>query len=104
MNCEGLTTLTIPHKVETVGLMAFSGCKNLESIYFSNQLKHLGEGSFFHCEKLNAIHIANPVPPELNPDAFAYFTTSACTLYVPKRCKTAYETNGWNQFKEIVEE
>lgn len=103
-NCEGLKTLTIPHKVETTGLMAFAGCKNLESIYFSNQLKHLEEGAFFHCEKLKAIHIANPVPPELNPDAFAYFNTSACTLYVPEGSKTAYETNGWNLFKEIVEE
>lgn len=103
-NCRSLTTLTIPKGVTMVDVMAFESCKNLETIYFSNKLNYLGEAVFFSCDKLTEVHISNPVPPELNADALAYFNISSCTLYVPKGNKVAYEIDGWNQFKAIVEE
>ena len=81
-NYSGLTSITIPNSVTTIGQKAFYNCTSLTSI-----------ASFIPADKLFA--------PE--SDAFYNITTS-CTLYVPAEAKETYAaTDGWNEFENIVE-
>ena len=81
-NYSGLTSITIPNSVTTIGQKAFYNCTSLTSI-----------ASFIPADKLFA--------PE--SDAFYNITTS-CTLYVPAEAKETYAaTDGWNEFTNIVE-
>jgi len=77
--CSGLVAVTIPESVSCIGLNAFSSCTNLI--------------------KVTAL-MREPVAI----DPYVFISITYATLYVPYECKTAYEaSDGWKDFKEIVE-
>jgi len=82
MDCTGLTSVIIPHRVTSIDGEAFFGCTGLTSITLE-------------CE----------TPPDVDPFAtFGYVSLSNCTLYVPVGSKTAYRAaEGWGEFHNIVE-
>ena len=43
MECENVTSITIPNSVTIIGGMAFEGCPNLTSIVIPNSVTSLGE-------------------------------------------------------------
>ena len=69
--CEGLTTITIPDSVTSIGSSAFSGCEGLTSITIPDSVTSIGEWAFDCCDGLTSITIPNSVT-SIGEWAFAY--------------------------------
>ena len=79
----GLTSVTIPNNVTSIGDFSFWGCNNLTNIT-----------SFIPAGRLFAIR----------EYTFSCVDLNNCTLYVPYKSKEKYTlTDGWKSFKNIVE-
>ena len=85
-NCTGLTSITIPNSVTSIGDWAFSECTGLTSVIsLIEEPFEINENTFYN-----------------RVEDHDEFTTA--TLYVPAGTKSKYEsTPAWNMFKNIVE-
>lgn len=78
--CSGLTSLTIPSSVTSIGDIAFKNCSGLTSIYvYPEKLPKLGEFIFNGCDAKN------------------------CTVYVPTGTYDDYWCSEFGYFEKIVE-
>ena len=59
--CSGLTAITIPNSVTSIGGAAFANCDSLTSIIIPNSVTSIGEYAFYECSKLTSITIPNSV-------------------------------------------
>ena len=55
--CSGLTSMTIPESVTSIGENAFMGCSGLTSITIPNSATSIGEAAFRDCSGLTSITI-----------------------------------------------
>lgn len=60
-NCTGLTSVTIPDRVTSIGSAAFSGCTGLTSVTIGSGVTSIGRGAFFGCTGLTSITIPDSV-------------------------------------------
>ena len=67
--CTGLTSITIPNSVTSIGSSAFSGCTGLTSITIPNSVTSIGSSAFKGCTSLSSITIPNSVT-YIGSDAF----------------------------------
>ena len=126
-NCSGLTFITIPNSVTSIGYYAFSGCSGLTSVTIGNSVTSIGSWAFEGCSGLTSITIPNSVtsigyyafsqcpsltelvslasiPPVCNAGVFENVDKSLCTLKVPKGSKDDYrQADGWKDFVNIEE-
>ncbi len=58
-NCVGLTSITIPDSVASIGSYAFCGCDGLTSITIPDSVTSIGYNAFYNCSSLNAVHITD---------------------------------------------
>ena len=101
----GCKNSTIPNSVQNIGEGAFYGLWGLKSISIPNSVKSIGDRAFQNCE-LKEIHSYIEEPFKISPTGFdAVFDSQDWSiLYVPTGTKTKYEaTDGWKEFKNIVE-
>ncbi|MDE5833955.1 MAG: leucine-rich repeat domain-containing protein [Ruminococcus sp.] len=49
---KGVTDVTIPENIHTIGKSAFNGCKNLTSITIPNSVTNIGNEAFYGCSGL----------------------------------------------------
>ena len=59
--CSGLTSVTIPNSVTSIGAGVFSGCSGLTSVTIGNSVTSIGESAFEGCSGLASITIPNSV-------------------------------------------
>jgi hypothetical protein len=129
--CSGLTSITIPNSVKSIGEYAFSGCTGLTSITIGNSVTSIGANAFYGCSALTSITIPNSVTSigknafdeiavstivSLIENPFAIYgsissyktftlnTFNNAKLYVPTGTINKYKaTEGWKDFVHIVE-
>ena len=59
--CSGLTNITIPNSVTSIGSGAFCNCSGLTSITIPNSVASIGERTFQNCSSMTSITIPNSV-------------------------------------------
>lgn len=59
--CTGLTNVTIPNSVTSIGEGAFNGCRGLTSVTIPNSVTSIGETAFSSCLSLTSVTLPNSV-------------------------------------------
>lgn len=84
--CSGLTSITIPYSVKTIGRDAFSGCSSLTSITIPNSVTSIGYYVFSHCTGLTSVTISESVTSIGGWDF--YGCTSLTSITIPNSVKS----------------
>ncbi len=122
MGCSGLTSVTIPNSVTSIGSSAFRGCNGLTSVTIPNSVKYIWGYAFEGCNGLVSITIGSGVRiidtfafaecknldtltclaenvPNTSRDAFDKSMIEYSTLVVPESALQAYKTTApWSGF------
>ena len=61
LGCKGLTSITIPNSVTSIGACAFEGCTNLISISIPRSVTKIYGSAFSRCSGLTSVTIPNSV-------------------------------------------
>lgn len=81
-NCTGLTSVTIPSQVTTIGKSAFCGCSSLTTpITIPSKVTSIGGYAFSGCSKVQDFTFENETPPTFGTNVFD--NTNNCPIYVP---------------------
>lgn len=67
-----MTSIAIPHGVQSIGISAFASCENLNSVTIPNSMVSIDESAFERCENLNSVVV--PYITEYAPSAFPEHT------------------------------
>ena len=85
-------------------LNTFEGCSGLTSVTIPNSMTSIGKQAFFGCTGLTSVTSLIEEPFGINDNVFSSSTYNDAILYVPTTSINAYETtDGWKNFKNIVE-
>ena len=88
MGCSGLTSITIPESVKSIGWGAFYGCSGLTSITIPESVTSIGDYAFSDCSGLTSIIIPDSVT------SIGYYSFKDCsrlTIY----CEAESKPYGW---------
>ena len=104
--------ITIPRTakglyVRGIGEYAFENCSGLTSIEIPNTVSSISHDAFKGCSGLTSVTSLNETPPTVGIYSSYIFDTNTfnnATLYVPKGCKSKYQSaTGWSHFQKIEE-
>ena len=105
-NVSGLTSVTLPNSVTTIGFASFSQCLNLTSVTLPNSITAIDKNAFSYCANLKEVTVewTTPFSISLSDSIFYNVSTSAATLRVPTGTKARYQAASvWKDFGTIVE-
>ena len=93
----GLTSITIPESVTSIGEGAFQST-GLTSVIIGKSVKTIGEDAFRNCRYMTEIDVLATTPPTLGTDAFSMVPTDI-PVYVPD--VDAYKKKSWGGFTNL---
>ena len=104
-NCSGLTNVTIGNSVTSIGDRAFSGCSSLTSITIPNSVTSIGDSAFLLCSNLDTIRVKADNPPTIYATTFDNNIGNYALLIVPCGRLSDYQHNHqWSLFRNIIED
>ena len=101
--CSGLTSLTIPSSVTSIGYYAFSGCSGLTSLTIPSSVTSIDDNAFSGCSGLTSIYVYPEKVPILGTGVFSGCDAKNCTVYVPTGTYDDYWLSEFGYFENIVE-
>ena len=104
-DCSGLTSITIPNSVTRIGEYALIYCSGLTSITIPNSVTSIGSCAFYGCSGLTSVVSLNNEPLRCDDlDLFYEVDKNSCVLWVPKGSLAAYKNaDDWKDFQNIKE-
>ena len=102
-NCSGLTSLSLPSGITSIGWEAFSGCSGLTSLSLPSGITSIGGYAFSGCSGLTSIYVYAEKLPNMESDVFDGCDAKKCTVYVPKGTYDDYWLSEFGYFENIVE-
>ena len=81
-NCYGLTSVSIPNSVKTIGFQAFLYCSGLTSVTIPNSVTSIEDYAFWGCSALTSVTIGNSVE-SIGTQAF-YMCSALTSVTIPK--------------------
>lgn len=94
----GLTSITIPESVTSIGEGAFQST-GLTSVIIGKSVKTIGEDAFRNCTKMEVIYVLATTPPTLGTDAFS-MVAKDIPVYVPD--VETYTSTSWGGFTNLL--
>ena len=96
---SGLTSVTIPNTVTTIGKSAFENCTSLTAISIPSSVNYIGEEAFFGCTSLKKVTCYAVQPPQVEGEVLENLNAY---LYVPCESVESYDLHSsWGNFKYI---
>ena len=71
LNCDSLSTITLPNSIKSIGRGVFYDCDTLKSVTLPTSITKIAEQTFYNCDFLQSVTIPKGVT-EIGFDAFAY--------------------------------
>lgn len=105
---SGLKEIKLPDNLKTIADCAFMGT-GLSTITIPESVDSIGKYAFRNCANLTSFKVMSKEPIKINEDVFFYetdtiYTFKNVTLYVPFGTKSLYASaDVWKNFKNIVE-
>ncbi|MDO5829206.1 MAG: leucine-rich repeat domain-containing protein, partial [Methanocorpusculum sp.] len=94
----GLTSITIPESVKSIGDGAFQST-GLTSVIIGKSVETIGENAFKNCQGMTEIDVLATAPPTLGYDAFD-IVPKDIPVYVPD--VDAYKKISWGGFTNLI--
>jgi hypothetical protein len=89
--CNGLTGITIPDTIVSIGNNAFLGCSGLTTVTIPGRVTSIGNGAFYHCNRLTEVIMSGSNPPAIEFMVFQA-TGRSLQIHVPDAdAMTAYK-------------
>ena len=101
--CSGLTSLTIPSGVTSIGNRAFYGCSGLTSLTIPSSVTSISDRAFYGCSGLTSIYACLEKIPTLGSNVFTGCDAKNCILYVPTGTYDDYLVSEFGYFENIVD-
>lgn len=104
--CKELTSIKIPMTLKTIGCLAFENCCSLTSVTLPASVEKIGFRCFSNCKNLKSIYIQGKTPIKLRHDSEVFYKVDKtnCILYVPIGTKIDFvRALQWKEFNNIVE-
>lgn len=90
--------------VSNINAYAFINCNKLTSVTIPDSVTTIGEYAFMQCTELSSIILIPTIPPTLGDMAFASVPSTA-VFTVPKGTLDAYKiASGWSSYKNQMVE
>ena len=97
--CTGLTSITIPNSVTSIGQYAFSSCSNLTNITIPSTVTSIKKGAFARCNSLTSITIPNSVT---SIGQYAFSVCSSLTSITIPDSVTSIGTNAFYECSKLT--
>ena len=104
--CNGLTSINIPNSVTTIGFESFYGCSGLTSVTIGNSVTMIDALAFCGCGGLSSVVMLAITPPtlvHLSGMDNVFGTSNTLKIYVPYESLNAYKTaTYWSDYESRI--
>ena len=88
---DGLTSVTLPKGLKTIGRAAFNSASNLKEITIPASVSNIGESAFFGCDSLESINVDSANEHFSSVDGVLFSKDGTELIWCPKRVGDTYE-------------
>ena len=101
-DCNGITSITIPYQVTSIEYCTFYGCSGLTSITIPGQVTSIDVAAFGNCTGLTSITTNATIPPSTYVGSSFRGVSSTIPIYVPCGSLATYRNSYyWRDFSNI---